>query len=233
MKLAKPHIDLGLTTHDREGMLAFWQQRAGLRFDGMLKLGAGRQQLRHDMNGSVLKINHSRERLEEAPPSGYRELFIAREEQQEASQLRDPDGNVVTLVPPGWQDIVGIAVDLAVRDEGAFHRFYGDALGLERCDERAYRCGDSLLRFAHDPGATETHALYAAGYRYMTIQVWDVDAEHAHVLERGGREGRSPLTLGDVARISFVRDPDGNWIELSQRASLTGPLPEARPSSVS
>jgi hypothetical protein len=32
--------------------------------------------------------------------------------------------------------------------------------------------------------------------------------------------------LGDTAYISFIRDPDGNWIELSQRASLTGPLPE-------
>ena len=28
-------------------------------------------------------------------------------------------------------------------------------------------------------------------------------------------------TLGGTARISFIRDPDGNWIELSQRASLT------------
>jgi hypothetical protein len=30
--------------------------------------------------------------------------------------------------------------------------------------------------------------------------------------------------LGSTARISFVRDPDGNWIEISQRASLTGTL---------
>jgi lactoylglutathione lyase len=32
------------------------------------------------------------------------------------------------------------------------------------------------------------------------------------------------MTLGEVARISFVLDPDGNWIEMSQRASLTGPV---------
>jgi lactoylglutathione lyase len=38
-------------------------------------------------------------------------------------------------------------------------------------------------------------------------------------------EGYAPVSLGKVARISFVRDPDGNWIELSQRASLTGNLP--------
>ena len=30
--------------------------------------------------------------------------------------------------------------------------------------------------------------------------------------------------LGDTVRYSFVRDPDGNFIELSQRASLVGHL---------
>ena len=42
--------------------------------------------------------------------------------------------------------------------------------------------------------------------------------------EAGAWEGRAPSVLGDVARISFVRDPDGNWIEISQRKSLTGSL---------
>ena len=64
----------------------------------------------------------------------------------------------------------------------------------------------------------------APGFRYLTVQVRDVDAEHAGIVQRGGIEGRQPLTLGTTARISFVRDPDGNWIEISQRASLTGPL---------
>ena len=30
----------------------------------------------------------------------------------------------------------------------------------------------------------------------------------------GGRLGRAPITLGEVARYGFVLDPDGNWIEL-------------------
>jgi lactoylglutathione lyase len=64
------------------------------------------------------------------------------------------------------------------------------------------------------------------GFRYITIQVWDVDAEHAGIVDRGGAEGRPAITLGTTARISFVRDPDGNWIEISQRASLTGTLPQ-------
>ena len=38
-------------------------------------------------------------------------------------------------------------------------------------------------------------------------------------------EGAASVTLGTVAQISFIRDPDGNFIEISQRASLTGPIP--------
>ncbi|MEZ5595911.1 MAG: hypothetical protein R3E84_05890 [Pseudomonadales bacterium] len=62
------------------------------------------------------------------------------------------------------------------------------------------------------------------GYRYMTLQIFDVLAAHAQVLASGGREGSPPRKLGDVAHISFVRDPDGNWIELSQRKSIVGTL---------
>jgi lactoylglutathione lyase len=60
------------------------------------------------------------------------------------------------------------------------------------------------------------------GFRYITVQIWDVEEEHRQVLSRGGDEGRAPVTLGETARISFIKDPDGNWIEISQRASLTG-----------
>jgi len=65
----------------------------------------------------------------------------------------------------------------------------------------------------------------ATGFRYITIQVRDCDAEHRRMLAAGAAEGAPPFTLGTVARISFIRDPDGNWVEISQRASLTGALP--------
>lgn len=225
MKLAKPRIDVGLHTNQREPMLAFWQSEVGLPFEELLPMGGGLQQHRHGLNGSVLKINHARDSLGSEPPCGYRELFIARDGLAEPSRLADPDGNVVVLVPPGYAGVTAIGVSLAVRDEAAFHDFYSRALELEPAGERAYRCGDSLLRFAHDPSAVKAGRMTASGYRYITMQVFDVDAEHAGILARGGFEGAPPRTLGAVARISFVRDPDGNWIEISQRASLTGPLP--------
>src|SRR5436305_768637 len=66
------------------------------------------------------------------------------------------------------------------------------------------------------------------GYRYITFQVFAVDREHADVLAHGGREARAPVTLGTRARISMVRDPDGNWIELSQLVTLTGSVDVVR-----
>lgn len=224
MKLAKLHVDVGLVTNDLEPMLSFWQHEVGLPFEEVLPLGRGRRQHRHAMNGSVLKLNHWRDPVPAAPPSGYREVWIARDGLAERRALRDPDGNRVVLVPRGEGGIAGIDVRLGVRDEAAFHRFYGEALQLEPAGANAYRCGDSLLSFGFDAAAQGDSAMNGPGYRYVTIQVWDVDAEHAGILARGGREGMAPLTLGEVARISFVRDPDGNWIEISQRRSLTGSL---------
>ena len=63
-----------------------------------------------------------------------------------------------------------------------------------------------------------------SGYRYLTVQVYKVDREHEDLKSRGAREAAAPLTLGTTARISFIMDPDSNWIEVSQRASLTGDL---------
>ena len=61
-------------------------------------------------------------------------------------------------------------------------------------------------------------------WRYLTFQLWDTAAEHAHVLANGGCEGMPITRFKNIAIGSMILDPDGNWIELSQRANLTGPL---------
>jgi lactoylglutathione lyase len=58
----------------------------------------------------------------------------------------------------------------------------------------------------------------------MTFQVFDVVGTHRDILTAGGREGSAPVRLGDVAYISFVLDAEGNWLEISQRKSITGSL---------
>jgi catechol 2,3-dioxygenase-like lactoylglutathione lyase family enzyme len=226
MKLAKQHIDVGLFTNRADETLIFWQQRVGLAFEETLPLGGGVRQHRHAMNGSVLKVNAARDAINDAPPSGYRELIIAREGLAEPEVLIDPDGNRIVLVPPGTRGVTGIGVTMAVRDAVAFDHFFSQAMQFEPAGARAYRCGDSMIMFEEDTSAIHSEPLRAPGFRYLTVQVWDVDAEHAGILQRGGAgaEGRPPVTLGTTARVSFVRDPDGNWIEVSQRASLTGAI---------
>jgi predicted enzyme related to lactoylglutathione lyase len=227
MRLAKPHVDVGLFTNNTDALLAFYRDRIGLAYEEMLPMGGGLRQHRFAMNGSVLKVNSVREPMQPAPPCGYRELIIAREGLAATETLADPDGNRVTLTPPGFDGLVDIAIRLLVRDLGAHERFLADAMEMERIAEGTYRCGDSLMIVEQDDAASEAGRMTAPGFRYVTVQVWDVDAEHAGIVARGGAEGRPPMTLGTTARISFMRDPDGNWIEMSQRASLTGPLPAA------
>ena len=60
------------------------------------------------------------------------------------------------------------------------------------------------------------------GFRYLTVQVFDADAEMSGIVARGGRIVRDAVSFAGVARFGFVADPDGNWIEISARTSLAG-----------
>ena len=166
-------------------------------------------------------LDEARRRVREV---SARPLWHAREGLELPRSESDPEGNQVLLLPPGHDDVVGIGIHLRVSDAERFDDFFARALALEAIGPQRYRCGDSVISFEQAADVEPNRSLAGRGYRYLTVQVFDCDAEHRGILERGGREGRAPVTLGDVARISFVRDPDGNWIEISQRASLTGAL---------
>ncbi|MCW2203243.1 lactoylglutathione lyase [Bradyrhizobium elkanii] len=225
MQLAKNVIDVGLSSNDLEPMLRFWQQDAGLRFDHVQPIRRGQKQYRHDAQGSVIKLNHHVEPLPDAAPSGYRELIIARAGVETPQHMHDPDGNRVCLVAPGHDGITQIAVAMAVRNLAAHRRFYGDILGEQSWSGGpAFRLGDSLILLEEDAAATVDPIRQARGWRYITLQVADIDAVHDGLRAKGVREGLAPVTLGEVARISMILDPDGNWIELSRRASIVGSL---------
>jgi lactoylglutathione lyase len=224
MQLAKPRLDIGLATHHLPPMLAFWQGEAGIPFDHLLPIRPGHDQHRHDVLGSVLKINHHASPLPQIPPSGYRELLVAREGLSAPMALADPDGNRATLVPPGHEGVTQIGVRIGVRDLDAHRKFYAEAFGFPEERPGVFRAGESLLILEADPDAPSDAEMRGPGWRSITFQVFKVDEEHAAVLARGGREAMAPVTLGTTARISMVRDPDGNWIELSQRASIVGGL---------
>jgi len=208
-------------------MLRFWQQDVAVRFDHVLPVRRGQKQYRHDEQGSVIKLNHHVAPLPEAAPSGYRELIIAREGLQEPRRMVDPDGNRVRLVPPRCDGVTQLAVAMGVRSLSEHRKFYGDILGFAEqswSGGPAFGLGDSLLLLDEDGAATVDPVRQARGWRYITLQIADIDAVHDELRSKGVREGLAPITLGDVARISMIVDPDGNWIELSRRASLVGGL---------
>jgi catechol 2,3-dioxygenase-like lactoylglutathione lyase family enzyme len=227
MELAKPQVDIGLSTNHLDPMLAFWQQEVGLRFDHALPVRRGQTQYRHDALGSVVKINHHVHPLPATPPSGYRELMISRELQPGPESMIDPDGNRVCIVPKGYQGIDQIGIRLTVRDLASHRRFYTDALGLReeaRSQGAAFRAGETLIILEEQTGLPVGDGARGSGWGYITFQVYRVDEVHASVLKAGGQEALAPTTLGTTARISMVLDPDKNWIELSQRASIVGTL---------
>lgn len=228
MKLAKNAIDVGIYTNQREEQLSFWQEQVGLPFEELLKVGGGSHQLRHGLNGSIFKMNHTRETLSHDDPTGYSELIIAKEGLAEPVKLVDHDGNPVQLVPPGWQGVDQIGLVLKVSNIASFQHFYREVLQIEEVTDLCFRWGSTLF-FLEEAESTQRCSSIRGGlgYRYITVQVWQVDKEHQAFIDRGGQEAQAPVTLGSTARISFITDPDGNWIEISQRASLTGSIDAA------
>lgn len=237
MELAKQFVDVGLFTNRVDQMRAFYSDQVRLPYEELLPLGSGMRQYRYGLLGSVLKINDSRDPIAPRKPGGYRRLTIADRRIAMPMQLQDPDGNEIELVPSGQRGVEQIEIHLGVTDEDAFERFYGEALGAARLGAGRFKIGQTIISFARDANAVRAEksapvsagdvvgSMRAVGIRYMTVQVRDCSAEHRRFMSMGVWEGASPVTLGEVARISFIRDPDGNFIEVSQRASLTGPLP--------
>ena len=235
MELAKQFVDVGIFTNRLDEMRAFYGEQVRLPFEELLKVGAGARQYRYGLLGSVLKINHARDPLPPRVAGGYRTLLISDPRIPMPLPMRDPDGNDIQLVPR--DKFEQIEIQIGVTKEPDFEEFYGDVLQAERLGPGRYKLGDTVISFRHDPAAVRAQkspaanaaemaaSMRAVGMRYITVQVRDCDSEHRRFMSKGAWEGAAPVTLGTVARISFIRDPDGNFIEISQRASLTGPIP--------
>jgi|GEM_PF-1977838 len=129
--LAKDCLDIGVFTQSLEPMLEFWQQSVGLEFDHMLPVGGGVRQHRHELAGSVLKLNHSRQPLggEHAQSaglsgSGYLRILIAHSDVDTPRELKDPDGNLILFVSPGFNGITQWAIEVATGSVAEFLDFY-------------------------------------------------------------------------------------------------------------
>jgi lactoylglutathione lyase len=121
-----------------------------------------------------------------------------------------------------------IEFGVVVSDRDRSVAFYGDLLGLPYLGEIVFPLG-RLWRFAigsavikligydhpiealNPPGA-----LRAVGYRYLTVQVANID----ELVAECAREGCPiPMPVTEAApgvQFAFVEDPDGNRVELVQ-----------------
>ena len=226
MRLAKRHLDLGIFTNDIDSHRAFWGETVGLRLDHELDFGNGTIQHRYDAHDSVIKVNHFPEPFAAQPPTGYVGLTIARAERPEWSGP-NPCGEPVRLVPPGTDGVVGIGITVSTPDPGRMMEFYVKAMEFNEVSPTVARCGDSLLFVEEGPGGSEADDFVGPNFRYLTVQIFDADQACDAIVARGGRLARLPVNFGEVARYGFVKDPDGNWIEMSARTSLTGIKPPA------
>lgn len=225
VELAKDRIDVGHYTNRWDDAEAFWGRTIGLAYEELLKVGGGVHQHRFGLRGSVCKVNAARAELASAP-TAFRRLLIADDSLDASSLLLDPDGTEVELVPSRDGGVTGLGVVWGTNDVDELGRLLGEGFGASDEGEGRWRLGTSVLALVQDPAVAPVEGMFARGFRYLTVQVRDVRAAHAHLLDVGWTEGRSPVKLGETAFISFVRDPGGSWIEVSQRASLTGPLPD-------
>ena len=221
-RFAKPRFDVGLVTDDPL-MVDFVADEIGLGEPELLRVSRTTTQHRFDRNGSVIKVNVA-ETLDTNERSGFTELLLVTPGLAEPQQLVGPDGVTFSLVPDGWLGIEDMGVRLEVPDLGGSVSFFRDAMRWE-VEGNTVRFGPTAVLIEERADASSVVPTSTRGWTYLTAQVWDCDLETAAAVAGGARVTREPHTYGEVARFSMVADAFGNHIELSQRASLTGPLP--------
>jgi catechol 2,3-dioxygenase-like lactoylglutathione lyase family enzyme len=229
MELNRPQVDVGLFTNRIEQMKAFYGDNLGLQFESVLPVGGGFKQHRYIANGSIIKLMESRDPLPRRRPGGYETLIIATNKVSQPEALNDPDGNTIELVPPGRDDVTQLEVRLGVGNVNHFDEFYTKAADAVSIGNYRYKIGETIFATFHHPLAREVRPapmanlldvvkdMAALGIRYVTIQVKNCDAVYKVMTAAGATVGVAPETFGNVARVAFVRDPDGNFIELAQR----------------
>jgi lactoylglutathione lyase len=219
--LAKEALDVGLFTNDLEAHMAFWGEQLRLPYEGRLKLGGGIHQHRYICGESVIKVNASRNPLPGVRRPGLLGLRLLTPQADSFATLLDPDGTKVDVVPCRSGDAIRMGLSLAVCNVAPIAGFLQGVLGAVRAGATTFRIGSTSIELQQTSQPPFWEPLEARGLRYLTVQVRDIDGSHRGALAGGALELRPPVTMGERARISFIADPEGNWIELSQRNDLS------------
>lgn len=171
----------------------------------------------------------------DAQKHDYRRMPLPENTPFKVAFASDPDGNALELVglakPAGDKLRTRLQIGLTVADIARSRHFYGELLQLK--EEPEMKLPKSMgvvgnVRYGFVAGATtikfwsrgelpvKTGAPgRASGIRLMTAFVADVDAACAELRARGVAIKVEPYDFGELARVAFIADPDGNWIELA------------------
>jgi len=223
--LSKPFLDVGLFTNRGDAMRAFYGGELGLAPIDVVEVEDGYRLHRYDAAGSALKINVLEEPLRPGP-TGFRRIVLARPDVGKPVELKDPDGLPVLLVPPGELGVDQLGIVWAVPSLERARAFASDALGAPAIAPDRFRFGRSTILFEEEASLPRTAAMEAIGFTYTTFHVRDVLATHARLLAAGCLEAIRPTPFHGITTYSFIRDPFGNWVEVSQRADLVGSFAE-------
>ena len=229
-RVSRPLFDLGLFSGN-PAMLDFYEHVLALPLEDILQHSPTYQERFYGIASSghhcSLKINYTTEGMEPGV-SGYTGLLIAREGLNEPRTHTDPDGLAVTLVPPGWRGITGVGIEITVPDIDAQRRFLVDVLGCvpDTADDSEHGYTSGETRVFVKAGATGWPSpTWRNGFNYILVPVDDVAEAHSYAITLGAAHGLRPIRLADRCVFSWIRDPNGNWVEFVQYTD-TGPLPD-------
>ncbi|WP_330457780.1 VOC family protein [Streptomyces sp. NBC_00820] len=119
-------------------------------------------------------------------------------------------------------------VRLLVTDFAACYRFYAEVLGLrpqsgategpyEKFSPHAGSAGIALQGRETMAGLLDELGETATGHRSLVVlRVDDLDAYCEQITSRGATLLRAPAPLTDRMRVAYVKDPEGNLVELQE-----------------
>lgn len=124
-----------------------------------------------------------------------------------------------------------LEVAVVVRDADVMNDFYANVLGLEHVGELEFIAG-TMQRYAAGDGVVKLVALStppgganppngmmgdAAGLRYLSVIVDDLDAALGRVEAAGATVAVPKMEFEPGVWIAIVEDPEGTWVELVAR----------------
>lgn len=117
---------------------------------------------------------------------------------------------------------------LNVSDLDRSIRFYTESLGLKFVNRREIKQNNAEIAFLSDESGSAielTHwrdkktLVEGDNFDHIAFEVEDVVAAVDQLKNRGVTIAMEPYSLqGSSSKIAFIKDPDGNWLELIQPA---------------